>query len=60
MYVRTEGPKFKTYFGQNPLGLEMDAWGRGELHAALMVAVTFNEFLNAIRPRIETISVQHR
>lgn len=58
MYVRTEGIKFKTYFGQNPLGLEMDSWGRAELHAALMVAVTFNESLSMIRPRIEALSVQ--
>jgi len=57
MYVRTEGQKFKTYFGQNPLGLEMDPWGRAELHAALMVAVTFNEFLSMTRPRIEALSV---
>lgn len=59
MYVRTEGQKFKTYFGQNPNGLEMDPWGRAELHAALMVAVNFNEFLSLIRPRIEALSVQH-
>jgi len=60
MYVRTEGQKFKTYFGQNPLGLEMDPWGRAELHAALMVAVVFNEFLSMIRLRIEALPVQHR
>lgn len=59
MYVRTEGQKFRTYFGQNPLGLEMDPWGRTELHLALMVAVTFNEFLGEIRPRIKAMSGQH-
>jgi len=36
MYVRTEGEKLRSYFGQNPLGLEMDHWGRTELLCAML------------------------
>jgi len=51
-YVRTEGERLSSYFGQNPLRLEMGPWGRSELERALLVAVTFNELLNEMRPRI--------
>jgi hypothetical protein len=52
MYVRTEGDRLRSYFGQNPL-LEMDPWGRGELERALLVAVTFNEYLDEMRSRLQ-------
>lgn len=51
-YVSTEGNGMRTHFGQNPLGLEMDSWGRGELEIALLVATTFNDFLTGLRPKI--------
>lgn len=59
MYVRTEGEKLRSYFGQNPLGLEMGPWGRGELELALLVAVTFNELLDEMRPRIDAVVGSH-
>lgn len=59
MYVRTEGERLRSYFGQNPLHLEMGPWGRSELERALLVAVTFNEFLNEIRPRVQALVGQH-
>ena len=55
MYVRTEGERLQSYFGQNPLRLEMGPWGRTELERALLVAVTFNELLQEERPRIEAL-----
>jgi hypothetical protein len=42
----------RSHFGQNPLGLDMDSWGRGELEMALLVATTFNNFLIELRSRI--------
>lgn len=59
MYVRTEGEKMRSHFGQNPLRLEMGPWGRSELECALLVAVEFNELLQQIRPRIEALSTNH-
>jgi hypothetical protein len=59
VYVRTEGERLRSYFGQNPLRLEMDPWGRSELERALLVAVTFNELLNEIRPRVQALVRQH-
>jgi hypothetical protein len=59
MYVRTEGERLRSYFGQNPLRLEMGPWGRSELELALLVAVTFNELLNEIRPRVQALVGQH-
>lgn len=59
MYVRTEGERLRSYFGQNPLRLEMGPWGRSELELALLVAVTFNELLFEVRPRIEGLVGQH-
>jgi len=59
MYVRTEGERLRSYFGQNPLGLEMGPWGRSELERALLVAVTFNELLSEIRPRMKALVEQH-
>jgi len=59
MYVRTEGERLRSYFGQNPLRLEMGPWGRSELERALLVAVTFNELLLEVRPRIEGLMGQH-
>jgi len=53
MYVRTEGDKLRSYFGQNPLGLEMGPWGESELECALVVAVNFDELLGQMRPRVE-------
>lgn len=52
IYVRTEGPSLRSYFGQNPSGLEMGPWGRTELERALMVATTFNDLLKEMRPRL--------
>lgn len=54
-YVRTEGERLRSYFGQNPSGLEMEPWGRGELERALMVAVEFHGQLKEIRPRLALI-----
>ena len=59
MYVRTEGDRLRSYFGQNPLGLQMGPWGRSELERGLLVAVTFNELLLEARPRIESLMRQH-
>lgn len=59
MYVRTDGERLRSYFGQNPLGLEMGPWGRTELERALLVAVTFNELLDEVRPRIEAVVGSH-
>lgn len=59
MYVRTEGERLRSHFGQNPLRLEMGPWGRSELERALLVAVTFNELLLEVRPRIEGLMGQH-
>jgi hypothetical protein len=59
MYVRTEGEKLRSFFGQNPLGLEMDHWGRTELRCSMLVAVTFNDFLSEVRPRIQALVEQH-
>lgn len=56
MYVRTEGEKMRSHFGQNPLCLEMGPWGRSELECALLIAVEFNELLQQMRPRIEALS----
>lgn len=55
MYVRTEGERLRSYFGQNPLRLEMGPWGRSELERALLVAVTLNDLLNDVRPRIQAL-----
>ena len=52
IYVRTEGAGLRSHFGQNPAGLEMHPWGRGELQRALLVAVTFNDLLEEMRPRL--------
>lgn len=59
MYVRTEGERLRSYFGQNPLRLEMGPWGRSELESALLVAVTFNDLLNEVRPRVQALVGQH-
>lgn len=59
MYVRTEGERLRSYFGQNPLRLEMGPWGRSELERALLVAVTFNDLLNEVRPRVQALVGQH-
>ncbi len=59
MYVRTEGERLRSYFGQNPLRLEMGPWGRTELERALLVAVTFNELLSEVRPRVESLMTQN-
>lgn len=59
MYVRAEGARLHSYFGQNPLGLEMGPWGRSGLELALMVAVTFNKFLGELRPRVEALVGDH-
>jgi hypothetical protein len=59
MYVRTEGDRLQSHFGQNPLRLEMDPWGRAELERALLVAVTFNGLLQEERPRIEALMRNH-
>lgn len=56
MYVRKERDKLRSHFGQNPLRLEMNPWGRSELKCALLVAVTFIELLLQMRPRIEVLS----
>jgi hypothetical protein len=49
VYVRTEGTSLRTHFGQNPFGLQMGPWGRGELERALLVATTFNDLLRETR-----------
>ena len=59
MYVRTEGERLRSHFGQNPLRLEMGPWGRSELERALLVAVTFSELLQEVRPRIEALTRNH-
>ncbi len=56
-YVRTESEGLSSHFGHNPLRLEMGPWGRGELESALQVAVTFNQLLNEMRPRIGSLMV---
>lgn len=52
IYVRTEGAGLRSYFGQNPSGLEMGPWGQVELERALLVAATFNELLKEMRPML--------
>ena len=52
IYVRTEGAGLRSYFGQNPSGLEMGPWGRTELECALWVAATFNDLLKEMRSRL--------
>lgn len=59
LYVRTEGDRLRSYFGQNPLCLEMAPWGRSELERALLVAVTFNGLLDEIRPRVQVVVGAH-
>ena len=65
MYVRTEGEGLRSYFGQNPLRLEMDVVHLAqavvvvELERALLVAVTFNDLLNDVRPRIQALVGYH-
>lgn len=59
MYVRTEGEGLRSYFDQNPLRLEMGPWGRSELERALLVAVTFNDLLNDVRPRVQALMGHH-
>lgn len=59
IYVRTEGAGLQSYFGQNPCGLEMGPWGGVELERALMVAVTFNDFLREMRPRLALLVVHN-
>ncbi|MCX7100516.1 MAG: hypothetical protein NTX38_03230, partial [Methylobacter sp.] len=55
MYVRREGEGLRSYFGQNPLRLKMDPWGRGGLENALLVAVKYNNLLNDVRPRVQAL-----
>ena len=55
IYVRTEGAGLRSYFGQNPSGLEMGPWGRTELERALQVAAMFNDLLKEMRPRLVTM-----
>ena len=59
-YVRTEGRRLRSYFGQNPCGLEMEPWGRVELERALLVATTFNDLLGEMRPRLASLMKQDR
>lgn len=59
MYVCKERNKLRSHFGQNPLRLEMNPWGRSELKCALLVAVTFIELLLQMRPRIEFLLKNH-
>jgi hypothetical protein len=54
VYARTEGDRLRSYFGQNPQGLEMGPWGRAELEIALLVAVKFNDSLHKLRFKIES------
>lgn len=50
IYVRTESAGLRSYFGENPSGLEMGPWGQVELERALLVAATFNDLLKEMRP----------
>jgi len=58
VYVRTEGAGLRSYFGQNPSGLEMGPWGQGELERALLVAATFNDLLKEMRPLLVAMMKQ--
>ena len=59
IYVRTEGEGLRSYFGNNPAGLEMGPWGQGELERALLVATTFNRLLLEMRPQLVAIVKHH-
>jgi len=59
MYVRREGDDLRSYFGQNPLGLEMGPWGQSELGCALQVAVHFHELLREMRSKVAIVVKAH-
>lgn len=58
-YVRREGDRFESYFGNNPQGLEMGPWGKIELSIALTVANEIDHQLCLFHPQLVSMAEQH-
>jgi hypothetical protein len=59
LYVRTEGARLESSFGNNPWCLDMEPWGQGALRLILIVANEVDRLLCLIHPQFVSMAEAH-